>query len=152
MENSEKTKIYDEKDWDALFAQACNVLSYKDYRGTVEYSDDDNCFFGKVMGIKSLILYEGDTVEELRKDFEESIDVYLEECEKDGVEPEQPIYGNHDYVLNIPNAETLVAMEDIKYERNLSKAYTDVDEMMEDLLEDDEPVDYAQLSESENEP
>ena len=99
--------IYDEKEWDALFAQACNVLSYKNYRGTVEYSEDDKCFFGKVMGIRSLLSYEGNTVEELEKDFEEAIDVYLEECQKGGVGPEQPIYGNDDYVLDIPNAETI---------------------------------------------
>ena len=130
----------EEKEWDAIFAQACNVLSYKNYRGTVEYSEEDKCFFSKVMGIRSLILCEGDTVEELEKDFKESIDVYLEECKKDGVEPEQPIYGNNDYVLDIPNAETLKAfkeVEEMKKNSSRYKSYASVDEMMADLLKED---------------
>lgn len=131
----------EEKEWDAIFAQACNVLFHKNYRGTIEYSEEDKCFFGKVLGIRSLILYEGDTVEELEKDFKESVDAYLEDCKNEGIEPEQPIYGNDDYVLDIPNAETIAAMEDVKYGRNLLKAYTDVEEMMTDLLKGDETDD-----------
>lgn len=36
-----------------------NLLSYKNYNGTVEYSKEDSCLFGKVVGIKSLLSYEG---------------------------------------------------------------------------------------------
>lgn len=39
-----------------------SLLSYKNYNGTVEYSREDNCLFGKVVGIKSLLSYEGDSV------------------------------------------------------------------------------------------
>ena len=46
-----------------------NLLSYKNYNGTVEYSKEDNCLFGKVVGIKSLLSCEGDSVQELEKDF-----------------------------------------------------------------------------------
>lgn len=37
------------------------------------------------MGNKALILYEGTTIDELRKDFEEGIDSYLEGCKADDV-------------------------------------------------------------------
>ena len=54
-------------------------LKYQGYSGTVEYSKEDGCLFGKVLGMKkSLITYEGRTLTELRKDFELSIDFYLE--------------------------------------------------------------------------
>ena len=142
MGNNNVIQLYvDNKDWDAIFAQACNVLSYKNYKGTIEHSEEDKCFFGKVLGLRSLLSYEGNSTEELSKNFEKAIDVYLEECKNNGVEPEQPIYGNDDYVLDIPNAETIAAMEDVKCERNLSKSYTDVEEMMADLLKDDETED-----------
>ena len=134
----------EEKEWDVLFAQACNVLSYKNYRGTIEYSENETGFFGKVMGIRSLILYEGDTVEELEKDFKKFIDAYLEDCKKDGIEPEQPIYGNDDYVLDIPNAETLGAfkeVEEMKKNPSRYKGYVSVEELMADLLKDDETED-----------
>lgn len=60
-----------------------NHLEYKGYSGTVEYSNEDNQFFGKVIGIvKDLIVYEGDTIDELRADFEAGVDSYLQGKER----------------------------------------------------------------------
>ena len=69
-------------------------LKYKGYTGSVEYSKEDNCLFGKVQGMsKDLITYEGQTLDELRKDFEDGIESYLEACKADGVEPAKPYSG-----------------------------------------------------------
>lgn len=69
-------------------------LKYKGYQGSVEFSPEDNCFFGKVLGLKgTLISYEGTSVDEIRRDFEEAIDYYLESCEKRGVNPAKPYSG-----------------------------------------------------------
>lgn len=38
---------------------------------------------------------------------------------------------------DIPNAETLAAIDDVNKGRNLSKLYTDVDKMFEDILSED---------------
>ena len=38
-----------------------NTMEYKDYVGSVEFSEKDGVFFGKVMGIRALISYEGTT-------------------------------------------------------------------------------------------
>ena len=46
-----------------------DMLDYKGYSGTVEYSTADNVLFGKVLGIKGLISYEGDSVQTLKEDF-----------------------------------------------------------------------------------
>ena len=65
-----------------------DFLDYKGYKGSVEYSKEDNRLFGKVQGMsEALILYEGQTLDELRKDFEEGIDSYIEGCKADGIEP-----------------------------------------------------------------
>ena len=54
------------------------LLKYKGYSGSVEFSAEDNCLFGKVQGLhKATILYEGNSVDELRKDFEEGVDSYV---------------------------------------------------------------------------
>ena len=66
------------------------MLEYKGYNGTVEYSDADRILYGKVVGVKGYMSYIGDSLESLRKDFEEMIDDYLEECAEDGVEPQKP--------------------------------------------------------------
>ena len=71
-----------------------DYLEYKGYKGSVEYSKEDNCLFGKVQGMsKDLIVYEGQTLEELRKDFEAGVDSYLDGCKADGVEPAKPYSG-----------------------------------------------------------
>ncbi len=71
-----------------------DYVECKGYKGSVEYSKEDNCLFGKVQGMsKALILYEGQTLEELRKDFEAGVDSYLEGCKADGVEPAKPYSG-----------------------------------------------------------
>ncbi len=69
-------------------------LKYKGYMGTVEYDESANCLMGKLLGLKdALILYEGSTLEELKKDFEEAVDDYLESCKANGLEPEKPYSG-----------------------------------------------------------
>ncbi len=71
-----------------------NILEYKGYSGTVEYSAEDNILFGKVIGIRSLISYEGQSVEELKADFESAVDEYLELCGTKGIEPEKEYKGS----------------------------------------------------------
>jgi|GEM_PF-1289907 Uncharacterized protein encoded in hypervariable junctions of pilus gene clusters len=68
-----------------------NFMFYKGYTGAVEYSDVDGCFVGEVVGLtKTLIGFHGDSVAELRKDFENGIDSYLAACAELGRNPEMP--------------------------------------------------------------
>ena len=64
-----------------------NTMEYKGYVGSVEFSEEDGVFFGKVMGIRSLISYEGTTAKELVNDFHEAVDDYLNLCEEQKKEP-----------------------------------------------------------------
>ncbi len=71
-----------------------DYLEYKGYKGSVEYSKEDDRLYGKVLGMsKDLILYEGDTISELRADFEAGIDSYIAGCLADGIEPRKPYSG-----------------------------------------------------------
>lgn len=71
-----------------------NMISYKDYIGTVNFSEEDMVFFGKVVGITDSISFEGDTVESLIEDFHEAVDEYLEFCKENGKEPQQQYKGS----------------------------------------------------------
>ena len=71
-----------------------NVMEYKGYYGSVEYSPTDNILFGKIIGINSLISYEGDSVQTLKQDFQEAVDDYLDMCNEQGVEPEKVYRGS----------------------------------------------------------
>lgn len=69
-------------------------LHYKDYVGSIEYSEEDNILYGKVLGIRSLILYEGTDVNELLIDFHKAVDFYLDDCVKSGISPEKSFKGS----------------------------------------------------------
>ena len=80
-----------------------NTMEYKGYIGSVEFSEPDGVFFGKVQGVRSLISYEGTTAKELVDDFHGAVDDYLAVCEYEGTAPEQAYKGS----LNIRLGEHL---------------------------------------------
>ena len=65
-----------------------NTIEYKGYIGSVEFSAEEQVFYGKVQGIRSLISYEGTTAAELISDFHGAVDDYLALCREEGTEPE----------------------------------------------------------------
>lgn len=71
-----------------------NTMNYKGYVGSVEFSEADGVFYGKVMGIRALISYEGETAKELVEDFHGAVDDYLTLCEDEGKEPEKAYKGS----------------------------------------------------------
>lgn len=71
-----------------------NSMKYKDYIGTIEYSDEDECFHGKVLGINGLITFEGQSVSELKCAFKMMVDEYLDDCRREGIEPEKSYKGS----------------------------------------------------------
>ena len=71
-----------------------NYLHYKEYVGSVEFSEEDAVFHSKVIGIKPLLSFEGDSVNTLVEDFHNAVDEYLEFCEQNGIKPEKPFKGS----------------------------------------------------------
>ena len=55
-----------------------NTLQYKGFVGSIEYSDEDSIFYGKVLGVRSLISYEGEKMSDHIEDFHRAVDSYLE--------------------------------------------------------------------------
>ena len=71
-----------------------NTIEYKGYIGTVEFSEPDGIFFGKVQGIRSLVSYEGTSAKELIKDFHNAVEDYISSCAKAGKDPEVAYKGS----------------------------------------------------------
>jgi len=88
-------------------------FQYKGYTGSIEYSQEDNLLFGKVLGIRGLISYEGETGKQLEIDFKEAVDSYLADCKATGKKPEKPFKGS--FNVRIPatlhQKAALMAME-----------------------------------------
>ena len=70
-----------------------NTLQYKDYIGSVEFSEADGVFFGKIEGINAVVTFEGESVQELTAAFHEAVDDYLILCEEEGLEPHKSYSG-----------------------------------------------------------
>lgn len=68
-------------------------LTYKGYTARVDFDDRDNIFVGRVLGVRAIIGFHGQSVLELRSDFESAIDFMLDDCKKMGVVPEKPASG-----------------------------------------------------------
>lgn len=64
-----------------------NVMTHKGYRARVDYDPRDNISAGKIVGIADCITFHGETVEELRTDFQEAVDHYLADCAATGRQP-----------------------------------------------------------------
>jgi len=71
-----------------------NYIHYRDYVGSIEFSEEEEVFHGRVIGIKGMISFEGDSVKTLIEDFHNAVDEYLEFCEKNGTQPERPFKGS----------------------------------------------------------
>ena len=77
-----------------------NTIQYKGYIGSVEFSEENGMFYGKVMGIRSLVSYEGESARELLEDFHGAVDDYLESCKAKGKEPEVAFKGSFNIRLS----------------------------------------------------
>ena len=76
------------------------MMEYKGYVGVVEYDDKAKIFHGEVINTRDVITFQGKSVDEIEKAFHDSVDDYLDWCQKDGVSPEKPYSGR--FNLRLP--------------------------------------------------
>ena len=69
------------------------MLKYKGYTGHVEFDDETDIFHGEVLDTRDVITFQGETVEELKRAFRDSIDDYLEFCSERNEKPDKPFSG-----------------------------------------------------------
>ena len=77
-----------------------NTMSHKGYTARVEFDDRDNIFVGRVLGIRTMISFHGETVAGLRREFKAAVDDFLRECKEQGLKPEKPASGK--LLLRVP--------------------------------------------------
>ena len=108
-----------------------NTISYKGYYGSVEFSDEDNVFFGKIIGINDRITYEGEDAKSLRRDFEDAVDEYIELCSQMGKEPEKSYKGT----LSVKIAPTLHRQLAVFSASNGKKLNTIIEEAIREYIQ-----------------
>jgi predicted HicB family RNase H-like nuclease len=69
------------------------MLQYKGYLGKVEFDEEAELFHGRVIGINDIVNFQGTTPKEIKQEFQNSIDDYLDFCEARGEKPDKPFSG-----------------------------------------------------------
>jgi predicted HicB family RNase H-like nuclease len=71
-----------------------DMLEYKGYLGSVEYSAEDEVLHGRLEFIRDLVTYEAEDAKSLKSAFVEAVDDYLALCRSQAREPEVPLKGS----------------------------------------------------------
>jgi predicted HicB family RNase H-like nuclease len=78
-----------------------NNLTYKGFTAKIEFSADDNLFVGRLLGTKDIVAFHAETVEELKDSMRQSVDFYIEVCEKAGKKTKKSYSGK--VLLRLPD-------------------------------------------------
>ncbi|MBD2147166.1 type II toxin-antitoxin system HicB family antitoxin [Anabaena aphanizomenioides LEGE 00250] len=85
-------------------------MKYKGYEAVVEFDDQAAIFHGEVINIRDVITFQGSSVEELKKAFQDSVDDYLAFCKQRGEEPDKPFSGKFVVRIN-PQLHKTIAIK-----------------------------------------
>lgn len=77
------------------------LLNHKGFKAKVEFSADDNVFWGRLIGIKDEVTFEGETVKDLKQAFRDAVEFHIELCEKSGERPKKQYSGK--VMLRLPD-------------------------------------------------
>ena len=90
-----------------------NTIEYKGYIGSIEYSSEDKCFFGKLEMIDDLVTFESDNAQELETNFHNAVNEYLLTCKELGRAPQKVYKGVFNVRIN-PELHRKVYKEALK--------------------------------------
>ena len=86
-----------------------NILTYKGYVGEISFDKDAKVFYGRVINTRDTITFQSDDAKNLEKEFQVSVDTYLDFCQELGESPEKPYSGK--FVLRLsPEGHRAVAL------------------------------------------
>ena len=81
----------------------------KGFFGEVSFDSDAKVFYGRVINTRDTISFQSDNAKQLEKEFQVSVDTYLDFCKDLGETPEKPYSGK--FVLRLsPEGHRAVAL------------------------------------------
>ena len=69
------------------------MFSHKGFIAEVDYDDNAEVFFGTVINVHTVMSFRGASVSELKTSFVDVVDTYLDDCRREGLDPEKPFSG-----------------------------------------------------------
>ncbi len=96
---------------------------YLDYVGSIEFSTEDQLFYGSVQFIEDSVCYESKTLDRLQDAFEKAVDDYLDDCKKLNRKPNTTCKGS--FNVRIPQQLHIdLVRYSIKHDQSLNKTVT----------------------------
>lgn len=77
-----------------------STMTYQGYNARIEFDAQDRLFVGHIAGIRDIVGFHGESVDELEAAFHEAVDDYLAACAKLGQSPNKPFTGR--VMLRLP--------------------------------------------------
>ncbi len=77
-----------------------NMMEVNGYKAKIEYDSELDQFRGEILGLNGSADFYGKTPASLRKEFKNSLKLFLEVCEKKGIQPKKDFSGK--FNLRIP--------------------------------------------------
>ncbi len=68
-------------------------MKYKNYEAVIRFDEEDQILHGRVLNVRDVISFHGQSIEEVRQAVEEVVDGYLADCAEQGRDPEKPFSG-----------------------------------------------------------
>lgn len=109
-----------------------NVLEYKGYLTRIEYSVEDHVLYGKIEGIKDLVNFESDSIDQIEHEFHCAVDDYLQLCEELGECPDKAYSGTFNVRIS-PALHRKVALHAVKSGETLNST---VEQAIKSYVED----------------
>ncbi|MFZ9752964.1 MAG: type II toxin-antitoxin system HicB family antitoxin [Cyanobium sp.] len=70
-----------------------NLMTVDGYHAKIDYNGETDQFRGEILGVSGGADFYGSSPEELRREFKKSLDVFLEVCKEQGIEPRKHYSG-----------------------------------------------------------
>lgn len=71
-----------------------NMMEIDGYKAKIEYDSELDQFRGEILGLNGSADFYGKTPASLRKEFKNSLKIFLEVCEENGINPKKNIQAN----------------------------------------------------------
>lgn len=94
-------------------------MNYKGYFSRVEYDEEAEIFFGRVINIDDVITFESESAKEIKQAFQDSVDDYLEFCTELGKEPNKPYSGKFIF-RTTPEIHEQIAIAAAKQDKSIN--------------------------------
>jgi len=70
-----------------------NLMHHRDYVARIGYDEEREVFHGRIVNLRDVVNFYGHNPEELKREFQRSLETYLELCHERGIEPGKPYSG-----------------------------------------------------------